>query len=267
MIWQSSLPRMLRPHRWRWPESRHAGGIAAYHLHMKPPTFHVHQARDPQGLASELAAFVADRLKEALRERGHALLIVSGGSTPVPFLQALAEWPLDWAQVHVTLADERCVPAHDEHSNVRLVREHLLRSRASSVCLHSLMSDPPDVAQTEAMLDRLPWPADVVVLGMGSDGHTASLFPHAPELEQALDPQCLHRCMAVAAPQPPNVPVPRITLTARALLDSRDIVVHTTGRTKRALLERACEPGELQQWPIRLVLLQEEVPCHLFHVD
>lgn len=234
---------------------------------MKPPTFHVHHARDPQGLASELAAFVADRLKEALRERGHALLIVSGGSTPIPFFEALAEWPMAWDQVHVTLADERCVPPEHEHSNVRLVREHLLRAQASAAQVHPLIDGPPNVSRTEAMLDRLPWPADVVVLGMGGDGHTASLFPHAPELEQALDPDCGLRCVEVAAPAPPNVPVPRITLTARALLDSRDIVVHTTGRAKRSLLERACEPGELQQWPIRLVLLQDEVPCHLFHVD
>lgn len=242
---------------------------------MKPPTFYTHAAQDPDGLARELAAFVADHLKEALRERGQALLVVSGGSTPIPFFEALSAWPLDWSAVHVTLADERCVPDLNEHSNARLVRQHLLRGHARSAQLHPLLHEAlgerPDQhtrqARAEAMLSTLPWPADVVVLGMGSDGHTASLFPHAPELAEALDPEGPRRCLAVSAPALPNVPVPRLTLTARALLDSRVIVVHTTGAGKRELLEQACQPGDTHPWPIRMVLLQDEVPCHLFHVD
>lgn len=218
-----------------------------------------------------LAAFVADRLAEALRERGQALLIVSGGSTPIPFLDALSACPLDWARVHVTLADERCVPAEDADSNLGLVRRHLLQGPAREARMHVLPVVPApgkDVtACAESMLAALPWPADVVVLGMGSDGHTASLFPHAPELALALDPHGTERCMRVSAPQPPNVPVPRLTLTARALLDARLIVVHTTGAAKRALLESASKSGDPRQWPIRMVLLQDKVPCHLFHVD
>lgn len=244
-------------------------------LSMKPPTFFMHAAQDPDGLARELAAFVADHLQEALRERGCALLVVSGGSTPVPFLEALSAWPLDWSAVHVTLADERCVPSLHADSNVRLVRQHLLRGPARAARLHPLLDEGlgehPDQntrqARTETMLAGLPWPADVVVLGMGRDGHTASLFPGAPELDEALDPSGPRRCVAVSAPALPNVPVPRLTLTARALLDSRVIVVHTTGVAKRQLLEQACEPGDMHPWPIRMALLQPEVPCHLFHVD
>jgi 6-phosphogluconolactonase len=121
------------------------------------------------------------------------------------------------------------------------------------------------VPALEATLAALHWPADAAVLGMGGDGHTASLFPDAPELPYALLDAAPARCLAVGAPLPPNVPVPRVSLTRRALLDTRQLIVHLTGEDKLELLHQAMLPGDVAEYPIRAVLQQHAVPCHIFH--
>jgi 6-phosphogluconolactonase len=228
-----------------------------------------HPSPDAAQLAQALAAFVAERLRAGLAERGRALLIVSGGSTPVPFFEALAAQPLDWPHVTVTLADERGLPPDHADSNERLVRAHLLRGPAAQahwVPLFDGQARPDDaVPALERRLATLPWPADVVVLGMGGDGHTASLFPHSPELAEVLDAAQSPRCVAVGVPQPPNVPVPRISLTPRALLNTRLLVLHITGQAKLDLLARAQAEGPVADLPIRLAVRQTQVPCHVFH--
>lgn len=243
-------------------------GRGPYH-----PTMHFvhHHAPDAQRLAQALADWVAARLNEALAGRGQALLVISGGSTPVPFFQALSRAELPWARVTVLLADEREVPGDHPDSNSRLVRTHLLQGLAAMAkWVDWARPDGPEApphAAREAVLAQLPWPADVVVLGMGGDGHTASLFPHAPELALALDTERPERCIAVSAPALPNVPVPRWSLTARALLDTRALVIHVTGAAKLTLLQLALMPGEASEWPIRLALHQRQVPCHVFQAD
>jgi len=230
-----------------------------------------HTASSAQALALDLAAFVADRLREGLSTRGRALLIVSGGSTPLPFLDALAQLELAWSQVTVTLADERWLPPDHVDSNERLVRAHLLQGPAAQATFVPMYTGEATPTQAQGPLETslaaLPWPADAVVLGMGSDGHTASLFPHAPELPAALDASRLERCLAVAAPPLPNVPVPRISLSRRALLDARALVIHITGQGKWALLQQAQQTGPIEALPIRLAWQQSQVPCHVFYAD
>jgi 6-phosphogluconolactonase len=233
------------------------------------PLIQSHLAADARQLAHDLADFVAARLHQGLAARGQALLIVSGGSTPVPFFEALRAQALDWPRVTITLADERWLPVDHADSNERLVRTHLLQGQAAGarfVPLFNGAATPQDgLAQTEQAMAALPWPAEVIVLGMGADGHTASLFPHAPELPAALDVSRPARCLAVGAPALPNVPVPRISLTRRALLDAGQVVVHITGAAKLALLNQARQAGPMADWPIRLALLASPVPCHVFH--
>jgi 6-phosphogluconolactonase len=236
-----------------------------------------HEGADAHALAQVLADWVAERLREGLFERGQATLVVSGGSTPVLFFQALRERELDWARVIVTLVDERAVPASHADSNERLVRAHLLQSKAASAqwwpCFTNELrpDDPADLlracAELDARLARLCWPVDVIVLGMGSDGHTASLFARAPELMQALSSACTARCIVADVPPAPNVPVRRLSWAPSALLQARNLAVHTTGGAKRELLQRACASGDVLEWPIRLALWQDRVPCHLFHAD
>jgi 6-phosphogluconolactonase len=239
---------------------------------------HFHHAATAQTLAQDVADHVAQRLRDGLRARGQVLLVVSGGSTPVPFFDALARCPLDWSRVLITLADERWLPPEHADSNARLVLAHLLQGEAARARFVPLYNgaDTPNAGhgEIEQALAALPWPAEVVVLGMGGDGHTASLFPAAPELPVALagvDAQDLARplprCMAVAAPALPNVPVARLTLTARALLDTRCVLLHVTGASKWALLQDALKSGPREAWPIRLALHQDRVPCEVFHAD
>lgn len=227
-----------------------------------------HHAADPHLLALDLADHVAAVLRHGLAERGSALLVVSGGQTPVPFFQALACAALDWHAVTITLADERWVPEDHPDSNARLVRQHLLRARAAQARFVPLFNEtvtPQEgLADLERSLSTLPWPADAVILGMGQDGHTASLFPDAAELPYALLDASPARCLAIAAPAPPNVPLPRVSLTRKALMDARQIIVHITGEDKLELLHQALLPGAVEEYPIRAVLQQHEVPCHIF---
>ncbi len=244
-----------------------------------PPRPHPvwHEAADAHVLAELLAGWVSERLREGLSARGQATLVVSGGSTPVPFFHALREADLDWSQVTVTLADERAVPATHVDSNARLVRAHLLQGRAAQAnwlpCVAAdLQSDQPDqLGQAchalESRLSALSWPVDVVVLGMGADGHTASLFPRSAELIQALTGEGRHRCLIAEVPEAPNVPLRRLSWTPWALLATRHLAIHTTGIAKRELLQHACASDDVREMPIRLALWQDDVPCHLFHAD
>lgn len=233
---------------------------------------HFHHASSASALAQDLARFVAERLRAAVAQRGQALLVVSGGSTPVPFFEALSGEDLAWPSVTVTLADERWLPADHADSNERLVRAHLLRERAAAARFVPLYNGKASPAQglhdAQAAVAALPWPADVVVLGMGGDGHTASLFPHSPEVA-ALSAQqgdaLGERCMAVSSPAAPNVPVPRLTLTPRALLDARQVIIHITGEAKLRLLEQAQQTGPVADLPIRFALQHTGVPCAVFH--
>jgi 6-phosphogluconolactonase len=237
-----------------------------------------HEAADAHVLAELLAGWVSERLREGLVQRGQATLVVSGGSTPVPFFHALREADLDWPGVTVTLADERAVPATHADSNARLVRSHLLQGRAAKArwlpCFASGTDTAPPAEQLEAAcealdarLAALSWPVDVVVLGMGGDGHTASLFPRSAELLQALKAPPSRRCLVAEVPDAPNVPVRRLSWTPQALLATRHLAIHTTGVAKRELLQRACASDDVREMPIRLALWQDHVPCHLFHAD
>ena len=210
---------------------------------------------DRIALARRLANSIAEDLKHAVQERGAASLVVSGGSTPKPLFEELSRREIPWEQVHITLADERWVPASHQDSNEGLVRRHLLvgvAAMAQFVPLVNGATTPEEgQAATERALAAMPRPFDVLVLGMGSDGHTASLFPDAQELAVGLDPENPHLCLAVL---PPEAPHPRLSLTLAALLASRRIVLHITGDEKWAVYQRALEGGAVDELPIRGVL-------------
>lgn len=201
-------------------------------------------------LAGQLAEAAAAGLRADLASRERALLVVSGGSTPVPFFQALAAAELPWERIEVTLADERWVAEDDPDSNARLVREHLLQGPAVAATFVPLTSghDTPEegVAEVAGRLERLAWPASVVVLGMGGDGHTASLFPDSPELALALS-----TAEAAVAVRAPSQPQPRLTLSADRLHQARRHLLHITGDDKRAVLARALTGDDTRELPIR----------------
>ncbi|MCK2184495.1 6-phosphogluconolactonase [Halomonas getboli] len=204
-------------------------------------------------LARQLAEAVAEALRADLAERERALLVVSGGSTPVPFFEALAAMELPWSRVDVTLADERWVAEDAEDSNARLVRAHLIQGPAAAatfVPLTSAAATPEEgVAEVSERLAALTWPASVVILGMGGDGHTASLFPDSQELGLALS-----TADSVVAVRTPSQPQPRITLSADRLHRCPRHFLHITGEEKRAVLGRALAGDDTRALPIRAFL-------------
>jgi 6-phosphogluconolactonase len=225
----------------------------------------LHEFSDKTALASALARSVAHDLRAALARRARASLVVSGGRTPVPFLERLAREPLEWPRVDLTLADERWVPADHADSNEGLVRRHLLRDAAAAARFAAMKNDAPTAAagaaRFEAALQGVMRPFDVVVLGMGDDGHVASLFPAAPQLPIALGPHTTLRCMAI---DPPAAPYARLSLTLAALLDSRRIVLLITGASKSAVLQAARAAGPVEALPVRAILRQAVVPVDVY---
>jgi len=204
-------------------------------------------------LALQLTEAVAEALRIDLTRQDNALLVVSGGSTPVPFFEALAACDLPWERLQVTLADERWVAEDAEDSNARLVREHLLQGPAAAASFVSLTTaDATPEQGAVAVAERvagLAWPASVVILGMGGDGHTASLFPDSQELPLALATDA-----PAVAVRSPSQPQPRITLSADRLHQARRHVLHITGDDKRGVLARALSGDDARELPIRAFL-------------
>jgi len=218
-----------------------------------------------EALADALARRVAEIITYAAGARGRASLIVSGGRTPVTVFQRLAATELPWERVGISLADERRVPESDPRSNARLVREHLLQGQAAAARFAPIhregVGERADEAACTAALGTLPRPFDAVILGMGADGHTASLFPGAPELRAALALDTEACCQAITAPvEPPE----RLTLTLATLLDSRWIALHVTGREKWQTLATAIATDAPERHPVAALFRQRRVPVHVY---
>lgn len=229
-------------------------------------TIERHDFADAGTLLDALAQKLGRTLAEAVARQGSASLVVSGGRTPEALFERLAgldaDRAPDWSRVAVTLADERWVPPSDPASNEALVRRTLLTGQAAAarfVPLYTGHATPEqgEAACAEALRD-LPRPFDAVLLGMGEDGHTASLFPRAATLAGALAGPAA--CRAVRAP---GAPQPRMTLTLPALLNSRRIHLLVTGAGKRAALEDALAPGPVEAMPVRAVLRQDGIPVEV----
>jgi 6-phosphogluconolactonase len=200
--------------------------------------------------ARALAADVATRLARAQNGSGRASLVVSGGRSPIAFFTALSDAALDWDRIDLSLADERWVAPDDEASNERLLRQHLLRGRAAAanfIPLKSTAATPEQaLAERGAALAELLRGADVLVLGTGDDGHTASLFPEAAGIEAALDPRA---APALVAMHPTRAPHARISMNLAALAAARHAVLLLSGAGKREVLARACPAGLLCSLP------------------
>ena len=218
---------------------------------------------DALDAARALATRVADDLQRGLETRGTASLVVSGGKSPLPFFSELRTRALDWANVTVTLADERWVATDHPDSNERLLREHLLVEAARSARLVGLKNDADTPASASARaatwraLAAMRRPFDAVVLGMGADGHTASLFPGMPGLRDAVDADAPAHVVAGVAPSEPRA---RISLNLSALLESRRLYLPLQGAAKHAVYRAARDQADAMRHPVAAVLAQRRVP-------
>ena len=230
-----------------------------------PTTVQQHVFATAELTAQALAQAVAAKLRDGLQQRQRASLVVPGGRTPAPFLDRLATQQLPWSDVIVSLSDDRLVPADHPDSNEGTIRRHLLRGAAASAQLIALVNPALDaeeqLATAERALAAMPRPVDAAVLGMGEDGHMASLFPGAAGTAEALDTR---RPQRVALVKPAEAPHARISLTLRALLDARVLMILIQGERKRAAIERAAE-SEPTHHPVAALLQQAVVPVHLFY--
>ena len=212
----------------------------------EPIVFHAFETRGEASgaLAAELVAL----LQAALVEKGRAGIVVSGGSSPVAMFRALGREPLPWAKVTIVPSDEREVPPDHPDRNEAMIRRELMRGPAAQARLVGLY--PPG---------EIPAGFDAVVLGMGSDGHTASLFPGSPDLEAALDESASLTRLEV-----PQLGTHRVSLTPAALLDTDRLFLLFFGDEKRAVFERARESGAVAEYPVRAVLHQGRVQAEVY---
>jgi 6-phosphogluconolactonase len=222
---------------------------------------------DLPSLVQALAVEICVRLTDAAAERGRASLVATGGTTPGPLYDALASQPALWEKVEVTLTDERWVDATDAASNEALVRNRLLVDRAAGA--EFVPFKTPDATPAAAAgavargLKAMPRPFDVLILGMGDDGHICSLFPHAPELKRAVDAAEDELVCAVNRPEAAGA-AERLSMTIPAVLGSRWIVVLIEGQAKLEVIARAREPGSIADLPIRAVLNQQDTPVEVW---
>ena len=227
-------------------------------------TLHTFQSQD--ALIEVLSKNIIDQLQEAIETKGKASLLVSGGSTPKPLFKKLSEATLRWEKVSVGLCDERWVPSSDENSNENLVRRYLLQGQASKATFISMYNEQLDVQMaekwcTQKMKESL-FPFDVLILGMGSDAHTASLFPDNVKLNEAMDLDNKSVCIAI---EPKTANYMRMSLTRQAILSAENIYLHFEGKEKLAVYREAVSGFDLYKMPIRSVIMQESKDVKVYY--
>jgi 6-phosphogluconolactonase len=214
-------------------------------------------------LARMLAGEIAGKLADAIARRGIGFIAVSGGTTPTAMFGALSAERVDWKKVIVTLIDERFVPETSPRSNAALAHRTLLQNRAKTARFVPLYH-PAETIEAGAELASkalagLPWPLDVAVLGMGADGHTASFFHDAMNLDKLLAPDNAAIVMPVHAQ---SAGEPRLTVPLSRIVAAEWIAVHIEGTDKKAVIEAALEPGGKR--PISAVFRQGGKPIDIF---
>lgn len=214
---------------------------------------------DSDDMAEAVAGDVGFIIDSALDARSAALVALPGGKTPLAALARLAERPIKWKDVTVIPTDDRLVAVDDERSNARMLAKTFMTRGARVVPIASALDDYRQAGNAaDARLQDLPWPPDLVWLGMGSDGHTASIFA-GPDFQNALDAPKARRAVGVMPdPMPQDAPVARVTLTRAAILSARTILITIQGADKRALLEGAIADGQSSKLPIGRVLAEAE---------
>ena len=226
--------------------------------------FSIEKLASRDALATELSAYVAAHLLRAVKTKGHALLAVSGGTTPALFFETLSKTDLPWDKIGITLVDERCVDETSDRSNTRLVKQILLQNHAAKAVFIPLYisdgSSPEDAAK--AADDRFAKDdAAVIILGMGNDGHTASLFPDGDYLTAAMDMDSRANVLPMTAT---GAGEPRLTFTLPFIARAAHIALHIEGDDKLVTFEKAINGKDQADMPIRALLNHPNVIVSTF---
>jgi len=224
-----------------------------------------HDYASREDLAKALALSVSSVLADGIETHGSAVLVVSGGSTPAMFFAQLSQCEIPWDKVSIVLVDERIVPPDHDRANAKLVADKLMINRAAAAHFEPFAVDaatPEECATLSgAQLEQLTRHIDVLILGMGTDGHTASFFPGGDNLTAALD---LEGKASVIPMRAQGAGEPRLTLTLPTVLDARFLALHIEGAEKQSVLQEALSGGDAYQMPIRAVFQNTKKPIEIF---
>lgn len=227
---------------------------------------HFHSFETKADLAEKLSRNIAKNLQDAIDQNGRATLIVSGGSTPKPLFEKLQKIKIEWEKVTVGLCDERWVAPDHQDSNEQFVKTYLLQDKASRAAFAGMYIEGKSAQQAQfscslSIKNRLQ-PFDVVILGMGADAHTASLFPNNAKLDLGFELDSKALCLAI---EPQDAPHMRMSLTRAAILSAAHLYLHFEGENKLAVYQEALEGDDMHTMPIRSILHQEQKDVEVYY--
>ncbi len=220
---------------------------------------------DSAELADAIAGDVGFVIESALDARGSAVIALAGGKTPLPAYEKLATAKLDWKRVTIVPTDERIVPLGDALSNVTALAKIFLPKGARVMPIVPKATEDYKAAgrSADALMQDLHWPLDLCLLGVGADGHTASIFP-GPDFDEALNGPKERRALGVLPePLPPEAPVARVSLSRQGIVTARALMIAVTGKDKRKVIEQAIKQGPASPYPIGRVLADVELPVDI----
>ena len=220
---------------------------------------------DAAEMADAVAGDIGFIIESAIEARGAAVIALAGGKTPVPVYEKLAATKLDWKRVTIIPTDERIVPLGDALSNVTMIGKTFLPKGARVIPIVPKATDDYKAAgrSADALMQDLHWPLDLCLLGVGGDGHTASIFP-GPDYDEALNGPRERRALGVMPdPLPPEAPVARVTLSREGIVTARALMIAVTGGAKKKVIEQAIAKGAGSPWPIGRVLADAELPVDI----
>lgn len=224
-----------------------------------------HEFNRFQDMAAAAAQAAIDAISAGLDAKGAACISLPGGNTPLPAFERVADASLDWSRVTIIPGDDRLVGSDDPLCNSSMLKRHFEPIGAYVVRMNLHSDDVQAAGDTiDLRLANVEWPPDLVWLGIGNDGHTASILP-GPDMESALTTALPRRVVGVLPdPLPPEAPVARVTLTRAALLSAARLMIMLAGEHKRRVLQQAISQGDASSFPIGRVLAQAQCPVDIY---